>query len=142
MKKDIKRFFGFYQDIVISCTSFTRESNEPSHSLLGFGDCPRAERTEFVLMDAKENAYHMLFLGMCITLRGIYKVTSNIEAGYGRSDISLQSMSPDYISVVVEFKQGKDIDKLKEEALQQILYCKPFAAAGERRAAKLPEWGV
>ncbi len=55
INKDIKRFFELYQDIVISCTSY---------------------------MDAKENAYHMLFLGMCITLRGTYKVTSNIEAGF------------------------------------------------------------
>lgn len=94
MKKDLQRFFSLYQDIVISCTSY---------------------------MDAKANAYHMLFLGMCITLRGVYKVTSNLETGYGRSDISLQSMSPDYISVIVEFKQGEDIDRLKEEALQQIL---------------------
>lgn len=94
MKKDMERFFDLYQNIVISCTSY---------------------------MDAKENAYHMLFLGMCITLRGIYKVTSNIEAGYGRSDISLQSLSPDYMNVIVEFKQGEDINKLKEEALRQIL---------------------
>lgn len=94
IKKDMKRFFDLYQDIVISCTSY---------------------------MDAKENAYHMLFLGMCITLRGAYKVTSNIETGYGRSDISLQSVSPDNINVIVEFKQGEDIDKLKEDALQQIL---------------------
>lgn len=94
MKKDINRFFSLYQDIVISCTSY---------------------------MDAKENAYHMLFLGMCITLRGAYKVTSNLETGYGRSDISLQAVSPDHISVIVEFKQGEDIKKLKEEALQQIL---------------------
>lgn len=94
MNKDMEHFLAVYQSIVISCTSY---------------------------MDAKENAYHMLFLGMCITLRGAYKVTSNLESGYGRSDISLQAMSPDHVSVIVEFKQGKEIDKLKEEALQQIL---------------------
>ena len=94
LKKDMERFLNLYQDIVISCTSY---------------------------MDAKENAYHMLFLGMCITLRGVYKVTSNIESGYGRSDITLHSLSSDHISVIVEFKQGEDIERLKEEALQQIL---------------------
>ena len=72
-------------------------------------------------MDAKENAYHMLFLGMCIALRGTYKVTSNIESGYGRSDITLESLSDGNPSVIVEFKQGENIGKLKEEALQQIL---------------------
>ena len=72
-------------------------------------------------MDAKENAYHMLFLGMCIALRGTYKVLSNIENGYGRSDITLESLTAGYPSIIVEFKQGEDIDRLKDEALQQIL---------------------
>ncbi|MDO5551944.1 MAG: PD-(D/E)XK nuclease domain-containing protein, partial [Lachnospiraceae bacterium] len=87
-------FLSIYQNIVISCTSY---------------------------MDAKENAYHMLFLGMCITLRGAYKVTSNIEAGYGRSDITLEALVAGYPSMIVEFKQGEDIDGLKEAALQQII---------------------
>lgn len=58
---------------------------------------------------------------MCIILRGAYKVTSNLESGYGRSDITLESLTPGQISVIVEFKQGEDIDKLKELALEQIL---------------------
>lgn len=103
MKKDMKRFFSLYQTAVISCTSY---------------------------MDAKENAYHMLFLGMCITLRGIYRVTSNIEAGYGRSDITLQSLSPAYSHIIIEFKQGKDIEHLKTEALQQILDNKYYTNLG------------
>lgn len=94
LKEDMKRFFELYQNIVISCTSY---------------------------MDARENAYHMLFLGMCIALRGSYKVTSNIEAGYGRSDITLEALIPAHNHVIVEFKQGKGLERLKEEALQQIL---------------------
>lgn len=94
VKKDMKRFFDLYQNIVVSCTSF---------------------------MDAKENAYHMLFLGMCIALRGLYKVTSNLEAGDGRSDITLEAIKPGYPNIIVEFKQGKNTEKLKGEALQQIL---------------------
>lgn len=93
LKKDMEGFLSVYQNIVLSCTSF---------------------------MDAKENAYHMLFLGMCIALRSSYKVISNLEAGYGRSDITLQSLSPKNISVVLEFKQGENIRQLKEEALKQI----------------------
>ena len=99
LKKDMNRFFQLYQDIVLSCTSF---------------------------MDAKENAYHMLFLGMCITLRDNFKVTSNLEAGYGRSDILLESLRPGIPSIIIEFKQGENIERLKEEALDQILqqkYC-------------------
>lgn len=94
INKDMKRFFELYQDIVISCTSY---------------------------MDAKENAYHMLFLGMCITLRATYKVTSNIEAGFGRSDITLEALIPAHSHVIIEFKQGEDLERLREEALQQII---------------------
>ncbi|WP_302326136.1 AAA family ATPase [Enterocloster lavalensis] len=94
LKRDMETFLELYRSIVISCTSY---------------------------MDAKENAYHMLFLGMCITLRGSYKVTSNLEAGYGRSDITLQALSPKDINVIVEFKQGENIEQLKEDALRQIL---------------------
>ena len=94
LKKNMKDFFHLYEDLVISCTSY---------------------------MDAKENAYHMLFLGMCMTLKGAYKVTSNIEAGYGRSDITLESKLAGYPSIIVEFKQGEDLEKLKNEALKQIM---------------------
>lgn len=94
LNEDMELFLSLYQDIVLSCTSY---------------------------MDAKENAYHMLFLGMCITLRGSYKVTSNLEAGHGRSDITLQSVSPKNTNVILEFKQGENIGQLKEEALKQIL---------------------
>lgn len=93
-KKEMNQFFSLYQKIVINCTSY---------------------------MDAAENAYHMLFLGMCITLRGAYKVTSNLEAGYGRSDITLEALKPGGSHVIVEFKQGKELDHLKDEALAQIL---------------------
>lgn len=94
LNKDMGGFLRLYREIVITSTSY---------------------------MDAKENAYHMLFLGMCIALKGSYKVTSNLEAGYGRSDISLQSLSPRNIHVIIEFKQGENIEQLKEEALEQIL---------------------
>ena len=94
LNKDMERFFKLYQNIVISCTSY---------------------------MDAKENAYHMLFLGMCISLRGSYQVTSNMEAGHGRSDITLKALRRGYPNVIVEFKQGKEINQLKHEALCQIL---------------------
>ena len=93
IKKDIKRFLEIYQELVISCTSY---------------------------MDGKENAYHMLFLGMCMSLRGSYQVESNLESGYGRSDIILKSRTSALPSVIIEFKQGKNIEQLKEKALQQI----------------------
>jgi hypothetical protein len=63
----------------------------------------------------------MLFLGMCISLNNIYKITSNIESGYGRSDIRMESFSDERPNVVIEFKQGSDLAVLKEDALRQII---------------------
>lgn len=92
--KDFERFLDIYQNLVITSTSF---------------------------MDAKENAYHMLFLGMCMTLRGAYQVSSNLESGTGRSDITLKSLNTALPNVIIEFKQGSNIEELKETALQQII---------------------
>ena len=100
LKKDMERFLKIYRGIVISCTSY---------------------------MDAKENAYHMLFLGMCITLKGLYRVSSNLESGYGRSDITLEAQRAGYPHVVIEFKQGENLKELKKEALQQIIDQKYYA---------------
>ena len=100
LKKDMERFLKLYRGIVISCTSY---------------------------MDAKENAYHMLFLGMCISLKGLYRVSSNLESGYGRSDITLEAQKAGYPHVGIEFKQGADLEKLKKDALQQVLDQKYYA---------------
>ena len=93
-RKDMDGFMDIYQQLVISCTSY---------------------------FDAKENAYHMLFLGMCISLRDMYRISSNIESGHGRSDILMESLTDGRPHIVIEFKQGEDIDALKDEALSQIL---------------------
>ena len=92
--KNTGGFMAVYNELVMSCTSY---------------------------FDAAENAYHMLFLGMCISLRNIYIITSNIESGYGRHDIRMESLSKSRPHIVLEFKQGEDIDGLKNTALQQIL---------------------
>lgn len=47
--------------------------------------------------------------------------TSNRESGHGRSDIRLEALKPGYVHVIVEFKEGEKIERLKEEALNQIL---------------------
>ncbi len=94
LRQDVNKFLDIYEEIVLSCTSY---------------------------YDAMENAYHMLFLGMCISLRNLYKVTSNLEAGYGRHDIRLEALKKEHTHIIIEFKQGEDLEKLKKEALQQIL---------------------
>ena len=94
LNMDMENFMKIYRELVLSCTSY---------------------------FDAKENAYHMLFLGMCISLNNLYKITSNIESGYGRYDIRMESLAKERPHIIIEFKQGEDIDVLKEEALEQIL---------------------
>ena len=70
--------------------------------------------------DAKENAYHMLMLGMLMNLRDLYKITSNMESGYGRSDIIMESKDTGRPHIIIEFKQGENVTELKQEALKQI----------------------
>lgn len=98
--KDFKKFIDIYQNLVITSTSY---------------------------MDAKENAYHMLFLGMCMTLRGSYQVSSNLETGTGRSDIILKALKTSLPNVIIEFKQGRNMEELRELALQQIIEQKYYA---------------
>ena len=100
MGQDMDEFLSIYRELVLIYTSF---------------------------YDAKENAYHMLFLGMVISLGNMYKVTSNIESGHSRSDIMMESKSSLHPHIIIEFKQGRSVAKLKEQALQQILDNRYFA---------------
>lgn len=92
-KNDIEAFKKIYQKMVYTSTSY---------------------------YDAKENAYHMLFLGMCMYLDGYYEVKSNIETGDGRSDIVLKALKSGYNHFVIEFKQGENLQVLATEAIRQI----------------------
>ena len=71
-----------------------------------------------------ENSYHMLFLGMCMSMLGMYKPRSNREDGDGRSDIIMVSLEPKLRPhIIVEFKRLKEVGNLKKEAgvaLEQI----------------------
>ncbi len=70
--------------------------------------------------DARENAYHMLFLGMCCYLDNYYEIKSNLEAGDGRSDIILRSRVDNLNHLIIEFKQGTDLISLSKAAVEQI----------------------
>lgn len=93
-RKDMTAFRSAYEQIILTCTSF--------HD------------------GASENAYHMLFLGMCVYLSGDYHIHSNLESGHGRADIVLAAKRPGKPNFVIEFKQGEAVDKLAQEALAQI----------------------
>jgi len=93
IKGNMEDFFKIYQKLVLESTSY---------------------------YDTKENAYHMLMLGMVMHLRELYEITSNIESGHGRSDIILKSKNHDRFHLVIEFKQGEAVEELKYKALKQI----------------------
>ena len=80
-----------------------------------------------------ENSYHMLFLGMAISVSGMYEITSNLEAGNGRGDTIMTSLQPELRPhIIIEFKEGEHVEKLKHVALNQILEKQYFAKlAGE-----------
>lgn len=84
MRKDIENFRIAYEQIILTCTSFHDGS--------------------------AENAYHMLFLGMCVYLSGSYTIKSNIESGHGRADIRLEAKRAGIPHVVIAFKQGEDVE--------------------------------
>lgn len=75
-----------------------------------------------------ENSYHMLFLGMAISVSGMYEITSNLEAGDGRADVIMKSLQPKKRPhILVEFKQGENVNQLKQVALNQIFEKKYYA---------------
>ncbi len=60
---------------------------------------------------------------MLISLKNNYKVKSNIEVGYGRTDILLIPFEKNKVGFIFEFKVAKTEDELEErakEALRQI----------------------
>ena len=71
----------------------------------------------------EEANYHLFILGMLIQLKREYKVKSNLETGYGRTDVLVLPYDINKLGFVFEFKVSKNIEELEtkaEEALKQI----------------------
>ena len=106
MHVDMKLFLQHYQNFVYDIISYhdvkqTKPENKKPYHL--------------------ENSYHMLFLGMAASVEGMYELTSNLEVGDGRSDVIMKSLQPDLRPhIIIEFKMGEDLDKLKQNGLDQI----------------------
>lgn len=102
----MEKFLKMYQKLVYDFVS----SHDISRREKGYDDAKHFE-----------NSYHMFFLGMSIAVDSMYEITSNLEAGNGRGDITMKSLQPNLRQhVLVEFKEGDKIGKLKYEALDQI----------------------
>ena len=89
------------------------------------------ERLKYIFMTSpshfdfkqEEANYHLFILGMLIQLKREYKVKSNLEAGYGRTDVLVLPYDKNKLGLVFEFKISKNIEELEtkaEEALKQI----------------------
>ena len=69
----------------------------------------------------QEVELYMLFLGMSISVSGMYEITSNLESGQGRGDIVMKSLQPELRPhIIVELREGDNVEKLKHVALKQI----------------------
>ena len=78
--------------------------------------------------DSSENSFQMLFLGMAISTSGMYDITSEMENGDGRTDVLMKSLQPNLRPhIIVEFKYGENLEKLKQEALDQIFENRYYA---------------
>ncbi|MCL1809247.1 MAG: AAA family ATPase [Clostridiales bacterium] len=100
LKPDLEGFMDIYRELVLSCTNQFAE---------------------------KEEAYHKLFLCMCLSLSDMYKTTSNIKPSHGCFGIRLESLSPVRPHILIEFKEGEDVDALKGEALVYIFENQRYA---------------
>ena len=71
----------------------------------------------------EEANYHLFILGMLIQLKREYKVKSNLETGYGRTDVLVLPYDKNKLGFVFEFKVSKNIEELEikaAEAFKQI----------------------
>ncbi|MCD7862149.1 MAG: ATP-binding protein [Lachnospiraceae bacterium] len=99
-KCDYEKFFSNYRNIILSCTSYY-------DSVQNAGQF--------------ENPYHMLTLGMMISLDSLYQIKSNYETGDGRADIRMISREPTKRAhIIIEFKCTENVEKGAQEALNQI----------------------
>ncbi|MCD8131217.1 MAG: ATP-binding protein [Lachnospiraceae bacterium] len=97
---DYECFFKNYKAIILNCTSYY-------DSVQNAGQF--------------ENPYHMLTLGMMISLDSLYQIKSNYETGDGRADIRMISKEPEKRAhIIIEFKCTDDVEKGAQDALEQI----------------------
>ncbi len=115
IKCDYEKFFVNYRNIILSCTSYY-------DSVQNAGQF--------------ENPYHMLTLGMMISLDSLYQIKSNYETGDGRAYIHMISKEPaKRAHIIIEFKCTEDVELGAQDALEQI-YEKRYA---EGVRAEAPE---
>ena len=82
-----------------------------------------------------EDFYHGLILGMTLYLDRDYYVNSNRESGLGRYDVIIEPKNKNNRGFILEFKVAKsekELEKVSEEAIEQIINKKYDTSLEER----------
>ena len=66
-----------------------------------------------------ENSYHLFYFGIFIMACGASRVSSNLEAGYGRYDVQI-ALDKWKRLIIFEFKVSKDANDLEKDAKQGL----------------------
>jgi len=84
-----------------------------------FKTCEKLVLESLHHQNSKENAYYMVVLGMIMYLRDLYDITSTVESGRSNNIIMKSTDTDQRPNIIIELKQGKNIEKLKEKALKR-----------------------
>ena len=94
--------------------------NEVSEALFSYFDTDKSSSKK-----EPERFYHGFVLGLMVSLRGRYILTSNRESGFGRYDVMLEPLSAKDDGIIIEFKvfqprREKELADTAAAALSQI----------------------
>ena len=92
-----------------------------------------------------EDFYHGLILGMTLYLDRDYYVNSNRESGLGRYDVIIEPKNKNNRGYILEFKVAKsekELEKVSEEAIEQIINKKYDTSLEERGIRNITLLGI
>ncbi len=118
-KNKIDNFEKYLQNILLKSTSYYDTSNE--------------------------DFYHGLILGMTLYLDRDYYITSNRESGLGRYDVIIEPKNKNNRGFILEFKVAKsekELEKVSEEAIEQIINKKYDTSLEERGIRDITLLGI
>ena len=118
-KNKIDNFEKYLQNIILKSTSYNDTKNE--------------------------DFYHGLILGMTLYLDRDYYIASNRESGLGRYDVIIEPKNKNNRGFILEFKVAKsekELEKVSEEAIEQIINKKYDTALEERGIRNITLLGI
>ena len=118
-KSKIDNFEKYLQNIILKSTSYNDTKNE--------------------------DFYHGLILGMTLYLDRDYYIASNRESGLGRYDVIIEPKNKNNRGFILEFKVAKsekELEKVSEEAIEQIINKKYDTSLEERGIRNITLLGI